>query len=165
MDSIEFIQSIYKGENIHECEKHLKGFLKAKVQELIPEHFEEIKKYKELKANSVSALELFESCGTDGDADDDDVDDDDVDESLPEDAKEKITKALKTIKGFVKIKSYEVERNNVAVVKAQFKADLEDDEEVTALKSQISKAIQKQNLKVEFVNSKDSDSLSFEVLA
>lgn len=153
MDSIEFIQSIYKGENIHECENHLKGFLKAKVQELIPEHFEEIKRYKELKANSISALEIFESA---------------LDESLPADVKEKVTKALKSISGFKKIVDFDASGKE-ACVAAKFKVDEDTrDEDITAYKSKITKALAKEGLKkVEFIvnDNDDSDEINFDILA
>lgn len=160
MDSIEFIQSIYKGENIHECENHLKGFLKAKVQELIPEHFEEIKRYKELKENSKSALEIFESVN--------EPDDGDLDESLPADVKEKVTKALKSISGFKKIVDFEAKEKE-ACVAAKFKVDEDTrDEDITAYKSKITKALAKVGLKkVEFVvnDNDDSDEINFDILA
>lgn len=58
MDSKEFIHNIYKGENLIECENHLESYLKEKMQELIPEHFEEIKKYQAMKELQ---NEIFES--------------------------------------------------------------------------------------------------------
>ena len=67
MNANEFIQSIYKGENLDMCEEHLKAFCKAKVQELIPEHFEQIQKYKEMIAAQNAAHDSFnisESAGS-----------------------------------------------------------------------------------------------------
>lgn len=128
MDSIEFIQSIYKGENIHECENHLKGFLKAKVQELIPEHFEEIKRYKELKANSVSALEIFESA---------------LDESADSDNSKALTKAIKSkykLKNVKFEKVLEVDTDDDCV-NAVF--DFEDIEDIDDYTDSISKELDK----------------------
>lgn len=61
MNANEFIQSIYKGENLDMCEEHLKAFCKEKVKELIPEHFEEIQKYKDMIAAQNAIHESFEA--------------------------------------------------------------------------------------------------------
>ena len=68
MDAIDFVRNIYKGENIAECESHLESFLKQKVQELIPEHFDEMAEYKRI-------IEEQEACSDKSKFDDDDDDD------------------------------------------------------------------------------------------
>lgn len=86
MDAIEFVRNIYKGENIAECENHLESFLKQKVQELLPEHFEEIEKYKRISAmQEACAKDLESDDDIDDDVDEDDDDDIDDDEDEDED--------------------------------------------------------------------------------
>lgn len=162
MDAIDFVRNIYKGENIAECENHLESFLKKKVQELIPEHLAAMARFKRI-------AEAQEDCSNANDGDDDDDDDDDIDESLPDDVKDKIVAALKSIKGYKKLSAFEVHKNKEACVAAKFKVDDDTrDEDITAYKSKITKALAKEGLKkVEFVvnDNDDDDEINFDVLA
>lgn len=101
----EFIQNIYKGQSLDECEEHLKSFLKVKTSELIPEHLKKVNGYDEI---SRKASRLYEDCKNckdcdeDEDADEDEDEDEDADEDKEtnEDAsselEKKITQALKS---------------------------------------------------------------------
>ena len=48
MNANEFIQNVFKGENIDACENHFKSYLKEKVKSLIPDHLIEYEKYKKI---------------------------------------------------------------------------------------------------------------------
>ena len=81
MTANEFIQNVYKGQSLHECEEHLKTFCKEKLQDMIPEHFEQTKKYTEIaKAHKA----LFEKC-KDSNCSDSDEDSEDSEDSDEED--------------------------------------------------------------------------------
>lgn len=103
MDAIDFVRNIYKGENIAECENHLESFLKRKVQELIPEHFEKMAEFKRI----IAEQEACSDAKAKADDGDDGDDDDDIDESV--DATN--AKALeKAIKGKYKLKNVAFEK-------------------------------------------------------
>ena len=80
MTAQEFIQNVYKGTNLDECEEHLKGFCKNKIQEMIPEHFEATKKYQEIAESHKSLFEDCKNCNDDDEDEDEDEDDSEDDD-------------------------------------------------------------------------------------
>lgn len=154
MDAIDFVRNIYKGENIAECENHLESFLKRKVQELLPEHFAEIEKYKRISA-------MQEACAKDSESDDDDIDES-VDATNAK-ALEKAIKSKYKLKNVAFEKVLEVDTDDDCVNAVLDFEDVDDIDDYTdSISRELAKILKGAKLKNSDGESKVVDGVQFD---